>query len=38
MDTYGGKIGCTQAIVDGYHENESQLQQDKENCFKQYPQ
>ncbi|MCL4353162.1 hypothetical protein M1615_01665 [Patescibacteria group bacterium] len=39
--TQGGgycNSGSEQAFIDAYNQNDVQLQQDKENCYKQYPQ
>jgi len=32
------RVGCGRAKGNAYDDNEARLQQDKENCFRQYPQ
>ena len=34
----GARTGCQDAYIEGYNKNDVQLQQDKNECFKRYPQ
>ena len=38
QDTGGARMGCQEAYIEAFAENDAWLQQEKNNCFKQYPQ